>query len=194
MDKISYDIVRTLRCKNLNVPGSLGRLATAIGKVQANIGNITTVHMGQHHVVRDIDVFCKNREHLSRLLHELAKFKELRVIEVRDDVLNLHKNGKIRMVNTVCIDSLDDLRKVYTPGVAEVCHLIKNEPDNRDIYTSIPYSIAIVTDGTAVLGLGNIGPVAGMPVMEGKSALLHKLVGVSGIPILIDTTDPERIV
>lgn len=116
------------------------------------------------------------------------------VLEVRDAVLNLHENGKIKMINTVAINSLEDLRKVYTPGVAEVCKLIMSEAIWKDTYTSIPYSVAIVTDGTAVLGLGNIGPVAGMPVMEGKAALLQQLVGISGIPVLFDTTDPDEIV
>ena len=109
-------------------------------------------------------------------------------------MLELHKNGKIKMINTVSVNSLDDLSRVYTPGVAEVCNLIVEQPILKDTYTSIPYSVAIVTDGTRVLGLGNIGPVAGMPVMEGKAALLQQLAGISGIPILLNTTDPDEIV
>ena len=124
----------------------------------------------------------------------MSKFREVSLLQVRDAVLELHKNGKIKMISTVPINSLDVLRKVYTPGVAEVCNLIKDQPSLKDIYTSIPYSVAIVTDGTRILGLGNIGPVAGMPVMEGKAALLQQFVGVSGIPILLNTTDPDEIV
>jgi len=194
METAQYDIVRTLRCKITNAPGNLGKLTTTIGKVGANIGNITTVHVWHHYAVRDLEIFVKSREHLAQLVDEISNLTEITVLEVRDDVLDMHKNGKIKMVNTASIESVGDLRRVYTPGVAEVCRVIKEEPSLKDVYTSIPYSVAIVTDGTAILGLGDIGPVAGMPVMEGKAALLQQLAGVSGIPILLGTTDPDEIV
>jgi malate dehydrogenase (oxaloacetate-decarboxylating) len=194
MNDVSYRIVRTLRCKNLNVPGTLGLLATTIGQAGAEIGNIETVHLGHHYTVRDIDIIIQSENILEQIIEEVSKLDAVTVLEVRDEVLELHKEGKIKMVNTVPIDSLESLSKVYTPGVAEVCRLILEEPKWKDTYTSIPYSVAIVTDGTAVLGLGDIGPAAGMPVMEGKSALLYQLVGVCGIPILLATTDPDEIV
>jgi len=194
MENVNYKIVRTLRCKNVTVPGTLGKLTTVIGRVGVDIGNITTVHLGHHYTIRDIDVLVENEEHLAQLIDEVLKLREITILEVRDEVLELHKNGKIKMINTVPISSLEDLRKVYTPGVAEVCKLILDRPNCKDIYTIIPYSVAIVTDGTAILGLGNIGSVAGMPVMEGKAALLQQLVGISGMPILLDTTDPDEIV
>ena len=190
----SYEISRTLRCKNLNVPGTLSKLTSAIAKVGGNIGNITTVHLGHHYTVRDIEVFVSSKESLAELLSEVSKLREVTVLEVRDNILDFHEGGKIRVVSTMPITSLDDLRKVYTPGVAEVCNLIKENIVWKDKYTSIPYTIAIVTDGTAVLGLGNIGPLAGMPVVEGKAALIYHLTGVSMVPILLDTTDPDEIV
>src|SRR4030042_204645 len=168
METAQYDIVRTLRCKITNAPGNLGKLTTTIGKVGANIGNITTVHVWHHYAVRDLEIFVKSREHLAQLVDEISNLTEITVLEVRDDVLDMHKNGKIKMVNTASIESVGDLRRVYTPGVAEVCRMIKEEPSLKDVYTSIPYSVAIVTDGTAILGLGDIGPVAGMPVMDRK--------------------------
>ena len=194
MENMSFKLVRTLRCRDLNIPGTLGKLTTVIGRLGADIGNISTVHFGHHYKVRDIEVFVKSKEDLAQLIDELSKLQEVVVLQIRDDVLELHKNGKVKMINTVSINSLDDLRRVYTPGVAEVCNLIVEQPSWKDTYTSIPYSVAIVTDGTAILGLGNIGPVAGMPVMEGKAALLQQLVGISGIPILLNTTDPDEIV
>ena len=194
MNDVSYRIVRTLRCKNLNVPGTLGLLATTIGQAGAEIGNIETIHLGHHYTVRDIDIMIQSEQSLEKIIEEISKLHAVTVLEVRDEVLELHKEGKIKMVNTVPVDSLESLNKVYTPGVAEVCRLILEEPHWKDTYTSIPYSVAIVTDGTAVLGLGDIGPVAGMPVMEGKAALLYQLVGISGIPILLATTDPDEIV
>ncbi len=193
-EKVVYKIDRTLRCKNAAVPGTLGRLATAIGKLGIDIGNISTVYVGHHYTVRDIQVFLDSVEQMTHLTNEVSKIPGVTVLEVRDDVLNFHKNGKIKTVSTVPIKSVDILRKVYTPGVAEVCELIAAKPNLKDTYTSIPYSVAIFTDGTAILGLGNIGPVAGMPVMEGKSALLQQLVGISGIPILLNTTEPEEII
>ncbi len=194
MDNPTYKIVRTVRFKNSNLPGTLGKLTTAIGHVGADVGNIVTVHIGQHYTVRDIEVHIPSEEHLSEMINEVTRLHDVSVLQVRDDVLELHKHGKIKMVNTIPINSLDTLSKVYTPGVAEVCKLISNQPEWKSAYTNIPYSVAIVTDGTAILGLGNIGPVAGMPVMEGKAALLYHLVGVSGIPILLNTTDPDEIV
>jgi len=190
MDKI----VRTLRCKNVNIPGTLGKLATTIGKVGVDIGNITTVHLGPHYTIRDIDVYAESEEQLNRVINDVSRLKEVSVLQVRDAVLEFHKNGKIRMISTVPITSVDTLRKVYTPGVAQVCRLIESQPSWKDTYTSIPLSVAIVTDGTAILGLGDIGPVAGMPVMEGKAALLQQLVGVSGIPILLNIKDSDEIV
>jgi len=194
MNNTSYRIVRTLRCKNFNVPGTLGKLTSTIGQVGVEIGNIVTVHLGHHYTVRDIDVVVDSEEHLEQLVSEVTKLTDVTILEVRDDVLEVHKDGKIKMVNAVPINSLDILRKVYTPGVAEVCRLIADEPSWKDTYTIIPYSVAIITDGTAILGLGDIGPVAGMPVMEGKAALLQQLAYISGIPILLDTTDPDEIV
>jgi malate dehydrogenase (oxaloacetate-decarboxylating) len=194
MGNANPKIVRTLRCKNASTPGTLGKLTTAIGRVGADIGNVATVHLGHHWTIRDIEVIVDNRVHLAQLIDEVSRIQDVSVLQVTDDVLDIHRNGKIKMINTVPASSLDLLSKVYTPGVAEVCRLIMDEPSAQDDYTSIPSSVAIVTDGTAVLGLGNIGPVAAMPVMEGKAALLQQLVGISGIPILLDTTDPDEMV
>ena len=117
-----------------------------------------------------------------------------RLLEVRDEVLELHQKGKIAIRSRYKIDSLETLRRVYTPGVAEVCLKIAKDPSLARLYTSTSHLVAIVTDGTAVLGLGDIGPLAGMPVMEGKAMLMETLVGLSGVPILLNSKDPDRIV
>ncbi|HEX7364542.1 MAG TPA: malic enzyme-like NAD(P)-binding protein [Dehalococcoidia bacterium] len=194
MENGKYQFTRTLRCKNLNVPGTLGKLTSTIGKVGVDIGNLTTVHLGHNYTVRDIEVMLRSQEDLATIIDEVSKIKEVTVLEVRDEVLDLHKDGKIKTVSVHPINTIDILRKVYTPGVAEVCKLIQQRPGLKYTYTNIQSTIAIVTDGTAILGLGNIGPEAGMPVMEGKAALLQELVGVSGIPILLNTTDVDQIV
>ncbi|HUU63802.1 MAG TPA: malic enzyme-like NAD(P)-binding protein [Dehalococcoidia bacterium] len=191
---MNYNIIRTLRCKNANIPGTLGQLTTVIGRTGSEIRNISTVHLGHHYTVRDIEVLIENAKHLEQLVKEISEIGGVSVLQVRDDVLELHKNGKIKMISTVPVNSLDDLYRVYTPGVAEVCRLIMEQESLKYTYTNIGHSVAIVTDGSAVLGWGNIGSVAGMPVMEGKAALLQQLVGISGIPILLDSTDPDEIV
>ena len=188
------EIVRTIRCQNMNVPGTLGKVTTAIGKIGVSIGNIITIHQGSHFVIRDIEVYAEDEDKLKQIVKELSKLKETTILQVRDDVMETHKFGKIKMVSNIPITSVDVLRRVYTPGVAQVCKLLEKEPGWKDYFTAIPYMVAIVTDGTAILGLGDIGPVAGMPVMEGKAALLQQCVGVSGIPILLDTKDPDVIV
>lgn len=98
------------------------------------------------------------------------------------------------MKSRIDVRSVGDLRRVYTPGVADVCTAIQEDPDKARYFTSIGNTVAIVTDGTAILGLGNIGPVAGMPVMEGKSVLFDQFVGISGVPILLDTSDVDQVV
>lgn len=118
----------------------------------------------------------------------------MKIQAISDDVLKAHEGGKIAMKSRYDVRSLGDLQRIYTPGVASVCMEIVNEPDKAQYFTSIGKSVAIVTDGTAILGLGNIGSVAGMPVMEGKSVLLDQFVGLSGIPILLDTSDPDQVV
>ncbi len=105
-----------------------------------------------------------------------------------------HVGGKIETVSRVVLDSIQHLRDVYTPGVARVCLAIRDDPGKARDYTNIHNTVAIVTNGTAVAGLGDIGAVAGMPVMEGKPALFHKFSGLSGVPILIGSKDPDVIV
>jgi len=183
-----------VQVRNLNMPGVLGAVAAAIGNAGANIGNIQAVYLSQHHVVRDIDVYVRDHAHIQRVLRDIGAVYDVEVTEVRDEVLALHVGGKIRMVSPHSVDSIATLRKVYTPGVADVSKRIHAEPRAARTYTAISNMVAIVTDGTAVLGLGNVGGLAAMPVMEGKAALLSQLGDVSGIPILLDTTVPDEIV
>ncbi len=187
-------IQRTFRCRLQQKPGSLGRLLTAIGQEGGLIGEIRSIHLGGTVVDRDITVYADDLKHLGRLVKVVEATEGVRLLEVRDEVLEMHQGGKIAIRSRYDISDLSTLRRVYTPGVAEVSLKIRDDPSLARRYTSIRHLVAIVTDGTAVLGLGDIGPKAAMPVMEGKASLLETLTGLSGMPILLDTKDPDEIV
>ena len=187
-------IMRTFRCRLRQAPGVLGHLLAAVGDAGGNIGEIRTLRMGSTHVLRDIVVFADNPAHLDELLAVVKAYPDAELLEIRDEVLEMHQGGKIAIRSRYDISSLSTLRLVYTPGVAEVSLKIRDDPSLARRYTSIRHLVAIVTDGTAVLGLGDIGPKAAMPVMEGKASLLETLTGLSGMPILLDTKDPDEIV
>ena len=187
-------IMRIVRVRNSQKKGVLARLLTAIAEAGGSTGSIVLLTETSQNVVRDITVNAEDETSLTAVLEAMRNNDGTIVIEVRDEVLELHQKGKIAIRSRYPIDSLTTLRRVYTPGVAEVCLRIAKDPSQARLYTSISHMVAIVTDGTAVLGLGDIGPLASMPVMEGKAMLMETLVGLSGIPILLNTKDPHEIV
>jgi malate dehydrogenase (oxaloacetate-decarboxylating) len=187
-------ILRIVRVVNSQEIGTFGRLLTAITVVGGNVGTIELLNETSHQVVRDITVFADDEKHLEIILEAIRRNHGTRLLDVRDEVMALHLKGKIAIRSRYPIDSIATLRRVYTPGVAEVCMKIAADPKLARSYTSTSHMVAIVTDGTAVLGLGDIGPLAAMPVMEGKAMLMETLVGLSGIPILINTKDADEII
>ena len=189
------NMTRSIIVETPSKPGNLGKVTTAIGQAGGDIGDITTIKIGPFSTLRDITVQCESEAHLDQVVTSIeALGGGIYVHSISDEVLSAHEGGKIRMVSKMDIRSLADLRRVYTPGVANVCLEIRENPEKANYYTSIGNTVAIVTDGTAILGLGNIGPLAGMPVMEGKAALFDRFAGISGIPILLDTSDPDEVV
>ena len=186
--------IYTLRCVVLDKPGMLGKLITAIGQTQAHVGTIQTAGIKSHSKIRDIQVYCSNKKHLEQLLGILKNIDGIEVLSVKDDVLEIHRRGTIKTISRVPITNLTDLRMIYTPGVASVCNKISENPDLAWELTGICDRVAIVTNGTAVLGLGNIGNVASLPVMEGKAAIFAKLANISAVPILVDSQDTDEIV
>lgn len=186
--------MRTFRCRLRQIPGVLGRFLSTLGESGGDIGEIRVRRQGTTHVERDIVVFADGPEAMSRLIAVAATVPNVELLEVRDDVLEMHQGGKIAIRSRFKIDSLEVLRRVYTPGVAEVCLEIQKDPKLVRRYTAIRHFVAIVTDGTAVLGLGDIGPLAAMPVMEGKASLMETFSGLSGVPILLSTKDVDEIV
>ncbi|MBK9924562.1 MAG: NAD-dependent malic enzyme [Anaerolineales bacterium] len=186
--------MRTVRVRNERRAGVLARLLTAIANLDASVGSMDMITETAQSVVRDITVYADDAEHMDKIIETMRANEGSKVLAVRDEVLQLHQKGKIAIRSRYPIDSIATLRRVYTPGVAEVCLKIADDPAMARLYTSVSHMVAIVTDGTAVLGLGNIGPLASMPVMEGKAMLMETLVGLSGMPILLSTTDPDEIV
>jgi malate dehydrogenase (oxaloacetate-decarboxylating) len=187
-------IMRTVRVRNAQSPGVLGRLILAISESGGEVGSVRLIQDTHRATIRDISVYADDESQMERILEAIAANSGTRLLAVRDEVLELHQKGKIAIRSRYPIDSLSTLRRVYTPGVAEVCLRIAADPSLARQYTAISHLVAIITDGSAVLGLGDIGPLAGMPVMEGKAMLMETLVGLSGVPILLDTKDVDAIV
>jgi malate dehydrogenase (oxaloacetate-decarboxylating) len=185
---------RTVRVRNEQTVGQLARLLLAISEAGGAIGDINMLTETSRHVVRDLTIYANDLGQFETILAAMRENEGTVIMDVRDEVLELHLKGKIAIRSRYPIDSLATLRKVYTPGVAEVCLKIAKDPGLARLYTSTSHMVAIVTDGTAVLGLGDIGPLAAMPVMEGKAMLMETLVGLSGIPILLNTKDVDQII
>ncbi len=187
-------VSRTIRVRNDQKPGLLAHLLSSIAEMGGTVGDIQLLNETSRSVIRDITIYGDDAAHVEKIVKAMGANPGTKILEVRDEVLELHQKGKIAIRSRYVIDSMATLRRVYTPGVAEVCLKIANDPSLARLYTSTSHMIAIVTDGTAVLGLGDIGPLAAMPVMEGKAMLMESLVGLSGVPILLNTKDPDEIV
>ncbi|MBW2557466.1 MAG: NADP-dependent malic enzyme [Deltaproteobacteria bacterium] len=169
-------------------------MATELGKHGAVLGDITKVHLTSQYITRDVIIFFDDEKQFSDTISDLEHLRGYKIISIEDEVLHLHRGGKIAITPTVKVDTLSELRMIYTPGVAQVCNYIIEHPEEAREYTSICNSVCIATNGSAVLGLGDIGVLAGMPVMEGKSVILNRMAGVSCIPLLIESDNADRIV
>jgi malate dehydrogenase (oxaloacetate-decarboxylating) len=187
-------LIRILRLRIEDTPGNLGHVATLLGDMHANIGEISIVAQGPDYLIREISVQLEDEAHIERIREGLEALPGVVLDAVLDPVQQIHEGGKIQMKSRVALDSIAEMRKIYTPGVAQICKLIQRDMAASKRYTGIGNTVAVVTNGTAILGLGNIGPVAGMPVMEGKSVLFGELVGISAVPILIESQDPDVVV
>ena len=173
-------------------PGSLARVLQVVGEYGLLVENLNAVRRDQHRTVWELTLEFDEAVDTT-LIDRIDGLPGTRVIGKSDRVFDRHRGGKIEMVSKVPLTSVQQLRDIYTPGVARVCLSIRDDPGLAREYTNIGNTVAVVTNGTAILGLGNIGPLAGLPVMEGKAALFWHLAGISGVPILIDETDPARL-
>jgi malate dehydrogenase (oxaloacetate-decarboxylating) len=184
----------TLRVRLDNHPGAFAKLATAIGEAGGLLGSIDLVRVERQTKLRDVTVLADDGDHLDAIVATVQSLDGIEVVGVSDRVFLAHLGGKIEVVPKTPIRTRDDLSMAYTPGVARVCRAIADEPEKVWNLTIKQHTVAVVTDGTAVLGLGDIGPQAALPVMEGKAMLFKEFAGVDAFPICLDTTDEDEIV
>jgi len=183
-----------LRVSLSNVPGVLGSLATAIGEAGGNIYAVDSFVAKGTQVDRDIVVNCKSVEHQSQVVDAVRNTPGITLHDWWDRTFRMHEGGKIEVLSLCPVGDQEDLSMAYTPGVARVCNAIVADESQADEYTIRKNTVAIVSDGTAVLGLGDIGPKGAMPVMEGKALLFKEFGGVDAFPICLDVSSPEEII
>jgi malate dehydrogenase (oxaloacetate-decarboxylating) len=174
--------------------GQLARVAGTIADGDGLIGDVTTINVGRESSVREITLEVEDREQAEQIVGMLNELDGVEVLWARDRALLKHEGGKLVIESVHPVRTVQDMRDVYTPGVARACEAIVEDPSLASELTMIGRSVAICTNGTRVLGLGDIGPVASMPVMEGKAVFYHQLAGVSAMPILIDARDVDTFV
>ena len=184
----------TYRIQAPHRAGSLAKVAGAIAEESGIIGDVATVNVGRDASIREITVEVRDSDHAAAISDALCALEGVRVIWHRDRALIRHEGGKLEIDPMFEVRTVQDMRDVYTPGVARVCEAIAQDPSLAQRYTMIGRSVAICTNGTRVLGLGDIGPLASMPVMEGKAVFYRQFAGLSAMPILIDTKDVDEFV
>jgi malate dehydrogenase (oxaloacetate-decarboxylating) len=177
-----------------NQPGMLGQVAIAIGEVGGNISALQGFEVKTASLDEDLVVNCTSEAHQQQVRAALEAIDGIEILEFEDRTFHMHEGGKIEVLSLAPVRDVEDLSMAYTPGVARVCMEIAKNPAAAHEYTIKKNTVAIVSDGTAVLGLGDIGPEAAMPVMEGKALLFKHFAGVDAFPICIRTTDIDEIV
>ena len=183
-----------VRLRLFNEVGVLNRVTQKISDLGGNIGAIDIVRPEPDALIRDITIFTHNPEHGEKLVEGLREIEDVEFINFSDRTFLAHLQGKIEINNRLPLSTRDDLSIAYTPGVARVCTEIHKNPENAYKLTIKGNTVAVVTDGTAVLGLGDIGPKAAMPVMEGKAMLFKQFADIDAWPICLDTTNTEEII
>ena len=175
----------TIRVEIAHRPGMLGEVATAIGRAGGTIGAVDLVEVTEDgHTLRDITVDAADSAHWPGIVEAIDAVPDARVIDTTDRTFLIHMGGKIEQRNKVPVATRDDLSMAYTPGVARVCSAIAEDPGKAFQYTIKRNTVAVVSDGTAVLGLGDIGPEAALPVMEGKAMLFKEFGAVDAAELL----------
>jgi malate dehydrogenase (oxaloacetate-decarboxylating) len=188
----SYSL--TMRLEIPSEPGSFAGVASAIAQAKGDLGAIDLVRVTREHTIRDITVAASDAEHGQEIVDAVREVPGVNLVNVSDRTFLMHLGGKIEVNNKVPVKTRDDLSMAYTPGVARVCLAIAEDVSRARALTIKQNTVAVVTDGTAVLGLGDIGPEAAMPVMEGKAMLFKEFAGIDAWPIALDTKDTDEII
>jgi len=188
----SYSI--TIRVEIENRIGMFARIATAISSAGGDLGSVDIVRVEKGKIIRDITVNARNEEHEKAIVKAIRTVAGVKVLRVSDRTFFAHEGGKIEIRNKLPVRDRNDLSKVYTPGVARVCMDIYHNREHAYRYTIKGNSVAVVSDGTAVLGLGDIGPEAALPVMEGKAMIFKEFANVDAFPLVLNTKDVDEIV
>ena len=194
MTHVSPSFSATLRVRLEDTPGAFARLAAAIGEAGGSLGAIDIVRVDPTTKTRDVTVSAANEAHLHEIVESVRAVDGIEVLHVSDRTFLMHLGGKIEIASKVPLKTRDDLSMAYTPGVARVSEAIADDPHAAWNLTIKRNTVAVVSDGTAVLGLGDIGPEAAMPVMEGKALLFKEFGGIDAWPICLATKDPDEIV
>jgi malate dehydrogenase (oxaloacetate-decarboxylating) len=184
----------TYRVRQPHRTGQFAAVAGAIAEGGGLIGDVATINVGRESSIREITLAVEDQEQAERIVDLLNALEGVEVLWSRDRALRRHEGGKLVIGSAQPVRTVQDMRDVYTPGVARACMAISRDPALASDLTMIGRSVAICTNGSRVLGLGDIGPVASMPVMEGKAVFYHQLANVSAMPILVDTKDVDEFV
>ena len=184
----------TLRLQIPNRVGMLASVTAAIASSGGTLGHIDLVERTRSIAIRDITVDAASTEHAETIVQAVKALPEVTVINVYDRTFNLHRGGKISIASRIALKSQEDLAMAYTPGVGRICTAIANDPEQVYSLTIKQNTVAIVTDGSAVLGLGNLGAAAALPVMEGKAMLFKEFAGIDAFPICLTGQDTNTIV
>jgi malate dehydrogenase (oxaloacetate-decarboxylating) len=184
----------TIRLEIQNQPGMLGKVTSAIGKAGGDIGAIDLVEVRKKTIIRDLTFKASDERHGQQVVERLKAIEGIKVVHVSDRTFLMHLGGKIEVKGKIPVKTRDDLSMAYTPGVARVCMAIHHDPEKAYTLTVKQNSVAVVTDGTAVLGLGDIGPNGAQPVMEGKALIFKEFAGVDAWPLCLATKDVDEIV
>jgi len=184
----------TMRLVYPNQIGMLARILSTVGKHGGDIGAVDIAGSDTKSMTRDITVRPRDAAHQEEIQASVRRLPGVKIVNVSDRVFLLHLGGKIAIQNKVPLVTRDALSMAYTPGVARVCEAIAAQPRKAWQLTIKGNSVAVVSDGTAVLGLGDIGPEAAMPVMEGKAMLFKEFAGIDAYPICLSTKNPPEIV
>jgi len=187
----SYSLI--VRIRIVNTPGMLGKVTSAIGAEGGDIGAIDIVEVGRE-ITRDISFKASDEAHGQRITERIRGIEGVTVVHVSDRTFLMHLGGKIQVNGRVVVKTRDDLSMAYTPGVARVCMAIHDDPEKAYTLTIKQNTVAVVSDGSAVLGLGDIGPNGAQPVMEGKALIFKEFAGVDAFPLCLNTKNVDEIV